>query len=302
MINNNAAIFIDADNINAKDSKRIIYEVGKRGVIKLKRVYGDWTCPDLKPWKLAAQDDGILKIQADRIAQKNSTDIKIVVDVMKTIYTMKNIHIICIVTSDSDYAHVAETVRIEGKKLIFVGSANANNALKANCDEFIEIQSLNEENDENDLFDIFLQSVNKSHSLNTQLCEIKKYTARVKTELKPELKTQTESTLVLSKPQKQNCCIVHGPLRYKMVLTMWKEMKENGGGLQFSKLSQLLRDEYKIHKKYNYTSFKNFFLANFNMFVKSVTKQNNAIKVVKFSKKKIKALKKELATKKMPTM
>ena len=45
------AILIDADNIGSQYIKVIIDEAAKEGIITYKRIYGDWTKPNLSSWK-----------------------------------------------------------------------------------------------------------------------------------------------------------------------------------------------------------------------------------------------------------
>lgn len=57
------AILIDGDNINNKYIKIIIDEVAKEGTITYKRIYGDWTAPNLSPWKEVLLEFSINPIQ-----------------------------------------------------------------------------------------------------------------------------------------------------------------------------------------------------------------------------------------------
>lgn len=45
------AILIDADNISEKYIKIILDETAKSGIATYKRIYGDWTNPQLSSWK-----------------------------------------------------------------------------------------------------------------------------------------------------------------------------------------------------------------------------------------------------------
>ena len=90
----------------------ILDEIKTYGNIIINQLYHDWTQPEAKSWKLAAQKNGISPIQCDRISGKNSTDIKMIVDLMHILYTVPSISLYYIVTSDSDYRHLIPFVKL----------------------------------------------------------------------------------------------------------------------------------------------------------------------------------------------
>ena len=45
------AVLIDADNAQASIVKNLLEEIAKFGVASVKRIYGDWTQPQLGAWK-----------------------------------------------------------------------------------------------------------------------------------------------------------------------------------------------------------------------------------------------------------
>ena len=57
------AILIDADNISEKYVKIILEETAKSGIATYKRIYGDWTNPQLGSWKKILLDNSIIPIQ-----------------------------------------------------------------------------------------------------------------------------------------------------------------------------------------------------------------------------------------------
>ena len=57
------AILIDADNANPAIIKGLIDEVAKLGRATVRRVYGDWTTPNLASWKDATLKQSIQPIQ-----------------------------------------------------------------------------------------------------------------------------------------------------------------------------------------------------------------------------------------------
>ena len=77
------AVLIDADNVAAKYTKYILDEVSNYGVVTYKRVYGDWTRPNLAGWKSMALDNAVTPIQQyNYTTGKNATDSAMIIDAM----------------------------------------------------------------------------------------------------------------------------------------------------------------------------------------------------------------------------
>ena len=45
------AVLIDADNAQASVCENLLKEIARFGTAHIKRIYGDWTQPNLKSWK-----------------------------------------------------------------------------------------------------------------------------------------------------------------------------------------------------------------------------------------------------------
>lgn len=57
------AVLIDADNAPAAIVEGLFEEIAKYGVASVKRIYGDWTLPNLGGWKKVLLDHSIQPIQ-----------------------------------------------------------------------------------------------------------------------------------------------------------------------------------------------------------------------------------------------
>ena len=81
------AVLIDADNVSDKYIKYIFDELAKSGIITYKRIYGDWTRPDLGSWKKVLLDYSITPIQQyGYTTGKNATDSAMIIDAMDILY------------------------------------------------------------------------------------------------------------------------------------------------------------------------------------------------------------------------
>jgi len=62
-MNINLAVLIDGDNIPSAFVKEMMEEIAKYGNPTIKRIYGDWTKPNLSKWKNILLENAITPIQ-----------------------------------------------------------------------------------------------------------------------------------------------------------------------------------------------------------------------------------------------
>lgn len=136
---NNAslAIIIDADNAQASIIEGLLSEVAKYGVASVKRIYGDWTTPNLGQWKTVLLNHSIQPIQQFRYTTgKNATDSAMIIDAMDLLYS-GNFDGFCIVSSDSDFTRLASRIRESGKRVYGFGEKKTPQPFVAACDRFV---------------------------------------------------------------------------------------------------------------------------------------------------------------------
>lgn len=131
------AILIDADNASAAIVKGLMDEVAKFGRATVRRIYGNWTEPNLKSWKDALLDYSIQPMQQFANTRgKNSTDSALIIDAMDLLYA-GNLDGFCIVSSDSDFTRLASRLRESGKRIYGFGEKKTPAAFVRACDRFI---------------------------------------------------------------------------------------------------------------------------------------------------------------------
>ena len=139
------AVLIDADNVAAKYTKYILDEVSNYGIVTYKRVYGDWTRPNLAGWKNMALDNAITPVQQySYTTGKNATDSAMIIDAMDILYS-HNIDGFCIVSSDSDFTRLAIRLRESGMHVIGMGEQKTPKPFSAACNAFKYLEILAEE-------------------------------------------------------------------------------------------------------------------------------------------------------------
>ena len=147
------AVFIDGENINPLDFVYIQKEIRTHGRVVISNVYGDWSDNNIKKWIDIARENGILKIQCDKINGKNSIDLRMSVDMMKYLYTNNLITIFYLITTDSDYRHVIFEIKQKNKKVYCIGNSQVNVGLTSICDLYTKIENIKKQNQDNQIQD-----------------------------------------------------------------------------------------------------------------------------------------------------
>lgn len=141
----NLAVLIDADNIPAKYTKELMEEVTKYGSPTVKRIYGDWTKPELIKWKKVLLENAINPIQQySYTTGKNATDSAMIIDAMDILYA-SNVDGFCLVSSDSDFTKLATRLRESGKVVYGFGEKKTPEPFIVACDKFIYLEILKKE-------------------------------------------------------------------------------------------------------------------------------------------------------------
>lgn len=138
----NIAVLIDGDNAQAKLIKEILEEVSKYGKATIRRIYGDWTIPQMNSWKEMINLHSFNPIQKfSYTTGKNSTDSALIIDAMDILYS-DGVDGFCIVSSDSDYTGLAKRIREEGMFVMGIGRRITPKAFVQSCEIFTFAENL----------------------------------------------------------------------------------------------------------------------------------------------------------------
>lgn len=136
------AVLIDGDNIPSAYVKEMMEEIAKHGNPTIKRIYGDWTKPQLSKWKNILLENAVTPIQQYGYTQgKNATDSAMIIDAMDILYSGK-VDGFCLVSSDSDFTRLATRLREAGMNVIGIGEKKTPDPFIVACDRFIYIEIL----------------------------------------------------------------------------------------------------------------------------------------------------------------
>ncbi len=134
------AVLIDADNAPRSALGDVMAEVAVYGTPTIKRIYGDWTTPNLASWKPLLLENAITPVQQyGYTTGKNSTDSAMIIDAMDILYTGQ-VDGFVLVSSDSDFTRLAIRLREAGKKVYGMGEKKTPNPCIVACDKFVYIE------------------------------------------------------------------------------------------------------------------------------------------------------------------
>jgi len=136
------AILIDGDNAQASLIEEILVESGKYGNATIRRVYGDWTTPNMSSWKETLNIHAFQPIQQFRYTVgKNATDSAMIIDAMDILHS-DQVDGFCLVSSDSDYTRLATRIRESGLLVVGIGEKKTPRAFVSACNVFIYTENL----------------------------------------------------------------------------------------------------------------------------------------------------------------
>ena len=134
------AVLIDADNAPRSALGDVMAEVAVYGTPTIKRIYGDWTTPNLASWKPLLLENAITPVQQyGYTTGKNSTDSAMIIDAMDILYTGQ-VDGFVLVSSDSDFTRLAIRLREAGMKVYGMGEKKTPNPFIVACDKFVYIE------------------------------------------------------------------------------------------------------------------------------------------------------------------
>ena len=138
------AVLIDADNVPRDSLKYAMDEIAIYGTPTIKRIYGDWTSPNIGGWKQSLLENAVTPIQQySYTTGKNSTDSAMIIDAMDILYSGQCDGFV-LVSSDSDFTRLAIRLREAGRYVIGMGEKKTPNPFIVACDKFIYIEVLRE--------------------------------------------------------------------------------------------------------------------------------------------------------------
>jgi len=136
------AVLIDGENAQPSLLGETLAEISKYGRSTIRRIYGDWTTPNMNGWKSVLQENAIQPIQQFRhTVGKNATDSAMIIEAMDILHSGVADGF-CVVSSDSDYTRLATRIRERGLFVIGIGRLKTAKSFTNACDVFVFTENL----------------------------------------------------------------------------------------------------------------------------------------------------------------
>ncbi len=136
------AMLIDGDNAQPSLIEHVLAETARYGIVTTRRIYGDWTTPQMSGWKDSLHSHAVQPMQQFQYTVgKNATDSALIIDAMDLLHggTVRGF---CIVSSDSDYTRLATRIREQGLFVMGVGRSHTPKAFVNACEVFVYTENL----------------------------------------------------------------------------------------------------------------------------------------------------------------
>lgn len=136
------ALLIDADNAPASKIDVILAEVARHGAANVRRAYGNWKSPHLKPWEATLHGYAIRPIQQFAYSSgKNASDMAMVIDAMDLLYA-RSLDAFAIVSSDADFTPLVMRILTDGLKVYGFGERKTPEPFVNACSQFTYVEGL----------------------------------------------------------------------------------------------------------------------------------------------------------------
>lgn len=134
---NSVAILVDCDNTSPEILDFALQVASQFGRVVLRRGYGNHTTLANKWQQALVRLAFTPSLQYQYASGKNTSDIALALDAIEALFD-KRAKNFCIVTSDSDFAHLCRKLRERGAQVSIVGEAKTPDALRNSSDQFFE--------------------------------------------------------------------------------------------------------------------------------------------------------------------
>lgn len=272
----NIALFIDGDNVNKTMFQENFDEIKLKGRICIKRIYFDFSDKLDDKWKSIILNNGIESICVTNLPNKNSTDIKLMLDMIKEYYSNPIIDTYIIMSSDSDFYHIATFLRSSGKKVICYGEKHTPPMLKNVCDEFILCKKTVKPDKPKELKKSEINLDNNEEKLFQELTQIDNYIID-----KSEINNNNWKNYYYYKESNDKIYILRDV--FEKIILINKNKNLENKNLSYVKDLLLQSDSSFSEKNWNFDSFKDFIRCLFNKEISTYVNEFNTIYISKIN-------------------
>ncbi|MEJ2421945.1 MAG: NYN domain-containing protein, partial [Acidobacteriota bacterium] len=165
------ALFIDFDN-GQLDISKILTALRERGIILIKKAYGDWQ--RFSQFRRVLAENGVDLVERPTIhagGDKNGADIQLAVDALEACLNNPHIDVFAIASGDSDFLPLISRLQAYNKKVVIIGMRQTTSSVvMRNCNEYIAYENILKNEAQEELLeeaagDLDLKSIDASFKL-----------------------------------------------------------------------------------------------------------------------------------------
>lgn len=133
------ALLIDGENGSASIAGAMLSRAEEWGEVVVRRVYGDWSSPQMRPWRDVVTQFGMRAVH-QHLPKKNAADIALTADAVDLFY--RGFRHFCLSSGDSDFVPLVLWLREHRCLVIVMSRKNAPQALQQACSVFVSSEQL----------------------------------------------------------------------------------------------------------------------------------------------------------------
>jgi len=132
------AVLVDCDNVSPGIIDHALRFAAQFGRVVVRRGYGNSGTLGGNAWRTKLTEQAFTpNLQYQYASGKNTSDIALALDAMEMLFD-EIVETFCVVTSDSDFAHLCRKLRERGARVCIVGEEKTPSALRNASDHFSE--------------------------------------------------------------------------------------------------------------------------------------------------------------------
>lgn len=133
------ALLIDGENGSASMARVILSRAKEWGESVVRRVYGDWSSSQMRPWREVVTNHGMRAVH-QHLPKKNAADIALTTDAVDLFY--QGFRRFCLVSGDSDYVPLVLWLMEHGCLVAVISQKDAPLALQRACTVFVSTDQI----------------------------------------------------------------------------------------------------------------------------------------------------------------
>lgn len=133
------ALLIDGENGSASMAGAMLSRAEEWGEVVVRRVYGDWSSPQMRPWRDVVTQFGMRAVH-QHLPKKNAADIALTADAVDLFH--QGFRQFCLSSGDSDFVPLVLWLREHHCLVIVMSRKNAPQALQQACSVFVSTDQL----------------------------------------------------------------------------------------------------------------------------------------------------------------